>query len=211
MILTKFEHACLVLEEQGQKLIIDAGIFSKSCKDFTNISGVIVTHDHPDHFDPIKLAEIVRQNPKVQIFTTQIVANEIKNLPTIVARNGQKLTVGTFVLEFFGKDHATIHSSYPATQNIGVMVNNKLYYAGDALTLPNIPVKTLAVPASAPWLKIGDAIDFITAIKPQRVFPTHNALLSEIGAGINDRILEAATKNVEAEYIKISPNTSISL
>ncbi len=35
-------------------LIIDPGIFSPSLTDFTNVHAVVITHIHPDHFDPKK-------------------------------------------------------------------------------------------------------------------------------------------------------------
>lgn len=204
MKLTKYEHACLVLEEQGQKLIIDPGVFSVSCTDFTNVAGVVVTHVHPDHFDTDKLTAVISQNPGAVIFTVQVAAAELDStLPVTIVTGNEQQTAGPFTLDFTGGEHAVIHPSYPTTQNVGVMVNKALYYPGDSFALPPQAVDVLAVPASAPWLKLSEAMDFITAVKPKRVFPTHNAILSDIGAGIYDRLLEAAAGNTKAEYVKL--------
>jgi hypothetical protein len=86
-----------------------------------------------------------------------------------------------------------------------------VYYPGDSFALPHQPVDILAVPASAPWLKLSESMDFITAVKPKRVFPTHNALLSDIGAKINDGLLEASARGVAAVYIKLKPGDTLTV
>lgn len=212
MNVTKYEHACLLIEEQGQKLLIDPGVFSESCQDFENVCGVIVTHVHPDHFDIAKITKIVDQNPKVRIFTVQDVADKLGEQAAVtVVSAGQQADCGPFSLEFFGELHAVIHESYPRNQNVGVMINKRLYYPGDSLTVPHQPIDILALPSSAPWLKIGEAMDFIIATKAKRIFPTHNALLSEIGAGIHNPILQGTAQGIGADYIVLAPGQSISV
>ena len=44
----------------------------------------------------------------------------------------------------------------------------------------------LACPTSAPWLKIGDVMDFVAAVGPRKSFATHNALLSDHGHALNN-------------------------
>jgi serine protease inhibitor len=101
-----------------------------------------------------------------------------------------------FSFEFFGDMHQIIHQSIPLIQNTGVMVNDALYYPGDSYTTPEKKVKVLACPTSAPWLKIGDVMDFISAVRPEKSFATHNALLSERGHELNN----ARVKQVTEEY-----------
>jgi L-ascorbate metabolism protein UlaG (beta-lactamase superfamily) len=212
MKITKYEHACLVMEEQGQKLLVDPGIFSTSCTDFNNVTAVIVTHVHPDHLDKEKLTAIQAASPGVNIYTVQDVAKKLKgSIPVTVVTSGSKVEAGLFKLEFFGSQHAVIHESIPVTDNVGIMVNSKLYYPGDSFTLPHQPVDTLAVPASAPWLRVGEAMDFITAVKPKQVFPTHNAILSEIGSSIYDHWLNMACTSVAAKYLTPKPGDFINL
>ena len=43
------------------------------------------------------------------------------------------------------------------------------------------------VPASAPWLKLAEAIDFVRAVGAARTMPVHDALLSDKGAALWDR------------------------
>ncbi len=211
MKITKYEHACLVIEEQGQKLVVDPGVYSKSYKDFSEVTAVVVTHIHPDHYDPEKLAEIIKQNPKAVIFTVQEVVDDLatKKLPAKAVTHASAEASGPYSLDFYGSQHAIIHDSYPVNQNVAVMINKTIYYPGDSFTIPHQPIDILAVPSSGPWMKIGEAIDFITAVKPKRAFPTHNAILSDIGADINNRILKGGSQNIGAEYIVLAPGQTL--
>ncbi len=211
MKITKYEHACLGIEEGGQRLIIDPGTFTMPLADYKNIFGVVVTHVHPDHLDPEKLTAIIRDNPNVAIYTVKAVADQLgSGMPLHVVTGGDRGKVGNFNLEFFGGKHAEIHKTIPLTDNVGVMINNTLYYPGDSFTDPKRPVEILAVPAVAPWMRAADAIDFIMQTKPKRVFPTHNAILSEQGAGIYKYLAEHACQQAGAEYVHLQPGEAIS-
>lgn len=207
MKVTKYEHACLVVEEQGKLLVIDPGIFSESLPALQNVAAVVVTHVHQDHFAIDKVRLILGENPEAQLITVQAVADELDpSFKPKVVTGGNEDTVGPFTLNFYGGQHAVIHASIPVTDNVGVFVNDQLYYPGDSFALPdNKPVPLLAVPASAPWMRVGEAIDFIASVKPTRVFPTHNAILSDVGAAIHYRLLEEAAAAVTSEFFLLAP------
>ena len=181
MRITKYEHACVVLEEQGKKLVIDPGGFTSSFGAPDNIAAVVVTHEHADHFDPGHLQKILGSNPEVRMFMPADAAKHFQKPNVTVVKDGDEHSVGPFVLHFTGERHAVIHPDWPYPQNIGVRVGDAFYYAGDSFTLPDKPAEVLAVPSSAPWMKISEAMDYVTAAKPKRCFATHNALLSEKG------------------------------
>ena len=63
MKLTKYLHACFTLEKDDQLLVVDPGIYSTDFIASENIIGVIITHEHSDHFDPDTLARIYNKNP----------------------------------------------------------------------------------------------------------------------------------------------------
>ncbi len=51
MKLTKYEHACVFLEnDDGDKVVIDPGIFTNLPGDLSRIVAIVITHEHPDHF-----------------------------------------------------------------------------------------------------------------------------------------------------------------
>jgi L-ascorbate metabolism protein UlaG (beta-lactamase superfamily) len=211
MTITKYEHACVVLEEQGKQLVIDPGVYTSSLPALDNVVGIIITHIHQDHLDKTKIQEILSNNPQAKIYSVQEVADGLKDsgLKVQVVADGSKADVEYFKLEFLGKDHALIHKSLPINQNVGVMINDVLYYPGDSFTLPARPVEILAVPSSAPWMTVGDGMDFILAVKAKKAFATHNALLSEAGHNVNNNMLEMAAKQVQTDYMFLRPGESI--
>jgi len=214
MKITKYEHACLLVEALDQKLIIDPGMFAESLpQDLKEVHAVVVTHIHSDHLDKERLQAIVVANPEVTVFAPQDVLDEIQEIEAKkeLAETGVSHTAGSFALEFFGHDHAVIYEKVPC-ENVGVMVNKTLYYPGDSFTKPNgdkIPL--LALPAGAPWMKVGEAMDFMKAVMPGSVFPTHNAVYSEAGAMFTDTWLSQQAMALGAEYKVLKPGDSIDI
>ena len=120
--------------------------------------------------------------------------------------------VEPFTLEFFGKEHAVIHPSIPVIDNVGVLVNGSLYYPGDSFTVPEgIDVNTLATPASAPWLKVSEVMDFVTAVAPKRSFPTHDMLLSQVGRNLYYDRIKGSTEQGGGEFVPLQPSESLDL
>lgn len=204
MILTKYEHACFTVEEDDQLLVIDPGSFTTDFLPPEEVVGVIITHSHSDHFDPELLASIIDKNPDAIIITNAEVASEIEAFQTRIVAAGDIVEVGAFRLQFFGGQHAQIHTSIPQIQNVGVLINELVYYPGDSFTLPGTSVDTLALPANAPWMKLSDAMDFLSLIKPRLAFPTHDAILSSSGKGIADRLLESVATKQGTSYTRLA-------
>ena len=206
MKLTKLEHACLILEDDfGQKLVIDPGSYTRKLENTKDVVAVVVTHKHDDHCDESQLASLLEANPECKIFGTAEVAHRLAKLPVITARHGDAHRVAEFEIEFFGDLHQLIHSSIPVIQNLGVLVNRTLYYPGDSYTRCDYPVEVLACPASAPWLQISDVIDFLQLTKPRKCFPTHNALLSDIGHSLQNGRIREFTEAGGGEFRFLQP------
>ncbi|MCU1424624.1 MAG: fold metallo-hydrolase, partial [Microbacteriaceae bacterium] len=153
MKLTKHEHATLVLEKSGETLVVDPGSFTMPLTELRSVVAIVITHEHPDHWTPEQLDRILSMNPGATIYGPPGVALAARAYPVKVVRNGDEITAGGFTLKFFGEHHAIIHSSIPVIDNVGVLVDDTLYYPGDSFTVPPVAVDTLAVPAGAPWLK----------------------------------------------------------
>ena len=194
MKITKHGHACLEVEIDSQTLIIDPGSYTEELASLGNVVAVVITHKHDDHCDDAKIAKIKKDNPAVQIFGTSEVAARLSGMDVTTVYHGDYYEVGGFKLEFFGDMHQIIHQSIPLIQNTAVLVNGDLYYAGDSYTPPDVKVKALACPTSAPWLKIGDVMDYIQEVKPEVCFPTHNALLSQVGHDLNNSRVKQVTE-----------------
>ena len=203
MKITKYEHACFTVEEDGDVLIVDPGGFSTDFISPSGVVAVIVTHEHSDHYDHEQLESIIDKNSDAIIIGNESITSKIEAFQTKTVAPGDQITVGAFTLEFFGGKHAIIHSSIPQITNLGVMVNDLLYYPGDSFTLTSKSVDTLALPAAAPWMKDSEAIDFLVELHPRFAFPTHDAILSPQGKEVVDRIIGGAAHKNDIEYKRL--------
>lgn len=211
MKITKYAHACLVIEKGEQRLVIDPGVWTEDFVVPENVVGIVVTHEHADHFDLEKLRAIVDASPGAVIYAHEAVTSQIDGLKTQAVTPGEHVPVGEFSLRFTGGEHAVIHESYPPTANVGVIVEDALCYPGDSFALPGTAVHTLALPVSAPWMKISEAMDFLAEVKPTRVFPTHDAILSPTGQQLVDRMLSAAAESNNAQYERLPLGQQVEL
>jgi L-ascorbate metabolism protein UlaG (beta-lactamase superfamily) len=211
MKIIKHGHACLEVELDSQTLIIDPGSYTEELTGLGNVVAVVITHKHDDHLDEAKIAKIKEANPDVQIFGTSEVAARLEGLKVTTVYHGDYYEVGSFKLEFFGDMHQIIHKSIPLIQNTAVLVNGELYYAGDSYTPPDQKIKVLACPTSAPWLKIGDVMDYIQEVKPAICFPTHNALLSQLGHDLNNSRVKQVTEENGGEFRYLEVGQSLEI
>ncbi len=208
MKLTKYQHACVVLEEGGKKLIIDPGEFTPEFGDINNVAAVVITHVHGDHLDAQNLEKILAANPGVKVFTTDEAAKEWGNPAAKVVKSGDTETVDGFTISFSGELHYAVHPEWPQNQNLAILVNDEFYYPGDSLDLPSGSVKLLAVPASGPWSKTGEAMDFVKAVKPQVFIRTHDGLHSQAGLNTTDFWFGRIAEKYGMEYRALNPGDS---
>lgn len=212
MRVTKFEHAALRLDEKGDTLLIDPGSFTSPIDDLNQLVAVVITHEHPDHWTPDHLDRILRAAPGTPIFAPAGVARAAEGYQITVVAPGDTVSAGAFTLRFFGGVHAVIHSSIPVIENVGVLVNDEFYYPGDSYAVPEgVEVGTLAAPLGAPWLKIGDAMDYVLAVKPRRSFGTHDMTLSVAGKTMHRQRLQWATEQNGGEFFVLEPGGSLDL
>ena len=211
MKITKLEHACLVIDEGGKLLIIDPGSFTAPQFD-GEVVGVVITHEHPDHWTPEHLTRILDKNPGAVVYGPQGVANAAEGFEVEIVNAGDTREVGPFALQWFGGQHAIIHSSIPVIDNLGVLVDETLFHPGDSFTIPDgIEVDTLAVPSSAPWLKIGEVMDYVAAVAPKRAFPIHEMINSQAGKQMANGRIAAVVEQGGGEFFPLEPGESISV
>jgi L-ascorbate metabolism protein UlaG (beta-lactamase superfamily) len=211
MRITKYEHACFVASIADKKLVVDPGSFTVPLPDSTHIVAVVVTHEHGDHWTPDHLQRILDNSPGVKFFGPAGVAAAAADFEFTVVKDGDTIEVELFTLEFFGEKHAEIHSSMPLVDNVGVLINGAVYYPGDSFTQGPPSVELLAVPASAPWLKIGEVMDYVLAAKPKRSFATHEMINSVLGNGMANGRITAVTEAGGGEFIPLAPGESVEI
>lgn len=212
MRLTKYEHAGLLLEQDGQKLYVDPGSFTSPLTDTANAVAVVVTHEHPDHWTPEQLNRVLELSPDAKIFGPEGVAAAAADFDITVVHPGDTVEAGPFALRFFGGRHAVIHESIPVVDNVGVLINDTLYYAGDSFSVPEgVEVDVLAAPAGAPWMKIAETMDYVLAVKPKRAFPIHEMVLSRAGKDMANGRLAWATEQNGGAFSALEPGDSLDL
>lgn len=204
MLLTKYEHACFTLEKDNKVLVVDPGGWTTNLGPLENVAAIVITHEHADHFDPSTLDAIISRSPNAVIYTHQNITSQLgEPFMTTPVTAGDTVTIAPFTLEFFGGNHAVIHESFEPVANLGVMINNTVYYPGDSFVAPGVPVPVLALPVTAPWMKISEAIDFVNEVKPARVFPTHDIIASTQGKHLADRMIPAFVEAYGGTYQRL--------
>jgi L-ascorbate metabolism protein UlaG (beta-lactamase superfamily) len=202
MKITKFGHSCLLIEDSNTRLIIDPGSFSSSQNTAQNIQAIFITHIHQDHCDIESIKAILALNPAATIYTNVAVGEELSkhNIAFTLAEAGADLMVGSINVKAFGTDHAIISPSMPIAANTGYLFNNKLFHPGDAFTIPNTPIEILAFPLTAPWSNIGQTMEYLENFHPKICFPIHDAILSEAGLAVYQRLTQIPTQKTGTEY-----------
>ena len=184
MRLTKFGHACVRIESGGSVLVLDPGVFTD--RDAVEGAGaILITHEHADHVDPDHL-----RASDAPIWTIAAVKRMLRDKAPDVAervtvlRPGDRLEVAGTSVEVVGDKHAVIHPDYDRFDNSGYLLEiagSTVYHPGDALTVPDRPVDVLLAPVSAPWLKVGEAVDFVRAVAAPTSLAIHDCVYSDIG------------------------------
>jgi L-ascorbate metabolism protein UlaG (beta-lactamase superfamily) len=167
------------------------------------VDAVLITHEHPDHYDPDNL-----RATEAPIFTIAAVAAQIREgAPDLAERvtvvePDESWTVGGsggLAVRAVGELHAVIHPDLPRFHNSGYLLSlgdTTVFHPGDALTGPGVPVDVLLAPVSAPWMKVSEGIDFARSVGAARNVAIHDRVYSDAGLGIADthfgRILGAA-------------------
>ncbi|GAB2835642.1 MBL fold metallo-hydrolase [Microbacterium insulae] len=209
MRVTKFEHATLTLLDSGRTLVIDPGSFTSPLADLEDLVGIVLTHEHPDHWTPDHLDRLLKAFPGTPIYGPEGVARAAAGYDVTVVHPGDTVDLDPFRLEFFGGQHAVIHDSIPVIDNVGVLVNDEFYYPGDSYAVPTgKKVRLLAAPVGAPWLKIGEAMDFVLAVAPRQAFGTHDMTLSRIGNDMGRARLRWAVEQDGGEFLALEPGDS---
>ncbi|MET4003366.1 MULTISPECIES: MBL fold metallo-hydrolase [Arthrobacter] len=193
MLLTKYTHSCIRLEQDGRVLVLDPGIFSESATALAGADTVLITHEHPDHYDGDALAHALSTLPDLSVHAPTGVARDLRvRAPEAQGRimdaaPGERFTAAGFAVECFGGQHALIHPSIPVVANVGYLIDDDLYHPGDALIVPDgVSVGTLLVPVHAPWSKVSEVVDFVVSVRAPHAFQIHDGLLNEQGLAFTE-------------------------
>lgn len=210
-VLTKQGHACVRLHRDDRTLVIDPGGFSEEDA-AAGADALLVTHEHPDHFDENRLRAVLDANPATELWTLRSVAEQLA--PAYPGRvhtvgHGDAFSAAGFDVRVYGELHAVIHPDIPRVTNVGYLVDGTVFHPGDALTIPDAPVDTLLLPLQAPWSKFSEIVDYVRELGPRVAYDIHDGLLSGNAFSIYERMLGPQGPGIGgAEHLRLLPGES---
>lgn len=181
MKITKYGHSCLLVEVQGVRIITDPGKWNP-LPDAEEVDAILITHEHPDHCDSAQVKALIAKFPNVRVITHEVVAQKLieDGVNVEIIEDGGVVDVGGVSVESYGSAHACIYGDVSPCRNTGYLINGELFAPGDALhDFPTSPIRILALPTGGPWMRLSEAIDYAKSVKPEIVFPIHDAIYIE--------------------------------
>src|SRR4051812_32078995 len=135
MRITKFGHACVRIEHEGQVVVLDPGMFTDP-EAVDGATAVLVTHLHPDHLHPDNL-----RATDAPVFTVGQVAEQLATDAPDVAERTTTLAAGAafdvgLPVRAVGGFHTASHPDRPQPYNPG----NVLTAAAQAASHPANPL-----------------------------------------------------------------------
>jgi len=184
MELTKHAHACVTLDKQGARVVVDPGTFTTNAAELlASADLVLITHEHFDHLDETAVSTALAERPELKVYGPAAVTDRWpgRDDQVTAVADGDRFEAGGFEIAVFGRLHEPIHRDIPLVANVGFLIDGRVYHPGDSYHAPDAPVPTLLLPTSGPWTSVGEAVDFVRTVSPQTVVQIHETLLSEIG------------------------------
>jgi L-ascorbate metabolism protein UlaG (beta-lactamase superfamily) len=193
MLLTKLGHSCVRLTKDSGTIVVDPGVWTEPDA-LTGANGVLVTHEHADHFDRQAIGAALAADGDLELWSTGPVVDQLAEFGGRVhaVTEGDRFAVAGFDVGVYGQHHAPITPDLPVVANSGFLVDGVVFHPGDSFTIPGANVRTLLVPVSAPWLKFSEAADYIRAVAPDNGYAIHDAVLSEFGLELIRGLLTVA-------------------
>ena len=197
-------------------LVLDPGGFSDPAA-LDGADAVLVTHEHVDHVVPDTLTAALAAAPELQVWAPGAVVDLLLAAGASADRlhavtEGDAFTAAGFTVQAVGQRHAVIHPSIPVVANVAYLVDGTLLHPGDSFTRPpvGVHVEVLLLPVSAPWMKLSEAADYLQAVAPGIAVPIHDAILSDAGRGLVDRVIPQVTGGV-AQYRRLAAGETLTV
>lgn len=217
MHLTFHGHACVRLDTDRTRIVIDPGTFADAASALRGASAVLITHEHPDHVDAGAVADAMAAHAELQVWGTPGAVDALVDAGAPSERlhgveAGEELTLGEAQVRVGGGRHAVIHPRLDQIANRTYTVDlggAVVHHPGDSFDEPQGAVDVLCLPVSGPWLRIAETIDVTLRTDARWVVPVHDALLSELGHQVTARWLDASRLGGTYTYRRLSLGESL--
>lgn len=201
MVIKKFLHSCLLIEDKGKRLLIDPGLFSFiehkiTPADIGPVDTILLTHSHPDHCYPDALKQFVDMRLP-QIITHEEIGMLLskEGIAYQAIQDGQTLEVVGFSVRALHAPHGELPIHVPT--NFGYIINDTVFHPGDSYDFTHSPrVPVLALPTFAPWGTLSQAMQLIQRVSPRTVIPIHDGYVKDF---MSERIYQMIVQPFCAE------------
>jgi L-ascorbate metabolism protein UlaG (beta-lactamase superfamily) len=212
VILTKLGHACVQLQAEGSRVVIDPGSVRDSPV-LEAADAILVTHEHFDHFSESRVRAALSRNASLQVWTVPTVAEALLDFGDRVhaVEDGQRFLAAGIPARAHVQLHATVHPDVPAVLNAGFLLAGCVFHPGDALTVPGVPVDTLLVPVHASWLRVSDVIEWVRAVAPRQAVGFHDSGLSRLGRAVVHGLLGPNGPGIGSTYLQLEDGVPLTL
>lgn len=174
MKITKYNHSCLLIEENGKVVVIDPGSYSETIfpTDLSQLDYMLVTHDHMDHFSMPLVSQLVKKFPDVKIISTASVVEQLEKEGITATTEGDEIVKVEMV------PHEKMWGMPKMSDNIMVTVFGRLAHPGDSHTFTT-DAEILALPVAAPWGSTAKAVEIAEEMHPKVVIPIHDFMIKD--------------------------------
>lgn len=172
MKITKFVHACLLVETPQRVGLIDPGQFSWESGLFEvnkleRLDDLVITHEHFDHMFLPFIQAVIAKFPTVVITTTPNAAAKLQE-SGIAAHTKSSESV-----QLFTTPHESTEPMGAPPQNTGLHYLGQLTHPGDSHSFTETR-DILALPVTAPWGYMLNAARLGVSLKPKTIIPIHD-------------------------------------
>lgn len=172
MKVTKYPQSCLLIEQDGTRILIDPGNHFReagfSPKSLEPIDAVLYTHQHGDHYDRQICDYFLESN--IPIYANRATGQLIGECNVVA--DGEVFHVNNIIVTAKELPHCETPAG-PGPQNTGYLIDGVFFHPGDGKELDGLVVDGLALPISGPDISVLDAIRFIHQVGAKTVIPIH--------------------------------------